>query len=198
MKARALLDDLRADAAQYQRFGPWYRRLGFWVTATYRLGAWAHRLPDGPRRNAARALSTLLSAPVRVLKDVYLPPSADIGPGLVMLHPHAIFVAPGSVLGPGCHLFHDVTVGQGPMPGVPELGGNVTVYPGGRVLGGIRVGDDTEIGPNAVVTRHVPRGSIVVAPAARTIPAETASLVTSPGARAARAAHAPHGPSNGK
>lgn len=187
MPGRLLLEDLRADAAQYQRFGPWYRRLGFWVTATYRMGAWAEDLAPGPARNAARLLGVLLSAPVRVLKDVYLPPSAKIGPGFVMLHPHAIFVAPGTVIGANCQLFNDVTVGQGPMPGVPELGGSVTVYPGGRVLGGIRVGDGTEVGPNAVVTRHVPRGSIVVAPPSRTMPAETASLVTSPGARASRA-----------
>lgn len=186
----SLLDDLRADAAEYARFGAWYRRLGFWVGATYRLGARANAIPNALARKAALAAVGILAAPARVLKDVHLPASAQIGPGFVMLHPHAIFVPPGTEIGPNCQLFHDVTLGHGPVPGLPRLGKNVVVYTGARVLGGVAVGDDVEIGANTVVIRDVPDGSIVASPAARAIPREAAAVVTSPEARAHAGAEA--------
>lgn len=180
----SLIDDLRADIEQYQRFGRWYRRLGFWVGATYRLGAWANAIPSPVARRAALAAASLLAAPVRFFKDVHLPVDARIGPGFVLLHPHAIFIPPGTEIGPNCQLFHDVTLGLGPVPGAPRLGRSVVVYTGARVLGGITVGDEAEVGANAVVIRDVPGGSVVAAPSARAIPRETVAVVASPEARA--------------
>ena len=185
-----MFENIRGDIAQYERFGAWWRRLGFWIIAGHRLGAWANRLPSGPARLAALAVSGLVNAPARILKDVHIPATAKIGPGLVILHPHAIFVPAGTEIGPNCQLFHDVTLGLGPIPGLPKLGRDVVLYTGARVLGGVTVGDGVEIGANAVVIRDVSEGTIVATPASRAIPRATVEVVAGPEARARAAAAA--------
>lgn len=183
-----LIDDLRSDAREYARFGRYYGKLGFWIGAAYRLGAWAHERRSRPVRSAGLALHAVATMPMRFFKEVHLPPSARIGPGFVMLHPHGIKVPPGARIGARCQLFHDVTLGWGPLPGVPRLGDDVVVYVGARVLGGVEVGDGVEVGANAVVTRDVPAGAIVPPPSCRAIPRATAAIVSSPEARAYAAA----------
>lgn len=180
-----LIDDLRTDAREYRRFGRFWDKPGFWIGAAYRLGAWVDGREDGLARRAGLALHALVTLPVRAVKEVHLPASARIGPGLVMLHPHAIYVPPGGRIGARCQLFQDVTLGRGPVPGLPRLGDDVVVYVGGRVLGGVEVGDGVEVGANAVVTRSVPSGAVVPSPTSRPVPREMAAAVTSPTARAA-------------
>jgi serine O-acetyltransferase len=192
-----VLDDLRADVRQYSLFGPWYRKLGFWIGATHRFGAWADRLPNRAARLVGLGIHTALSAPARIVKDVYLPASARIGPGFVMLHPFSIIVAPGIEIGANCQLFHEVTLGRGPIPGLPRVGDSVSIYAGAKILGGVILGDGVSVGANAVVIRDVPDGSVVAAPASRAIPPQTNSVVASPEARE-RAAARGDGPNGGR
>ena len=52
----------------------------------------------------------------------------------------------------------------------PEIGKNLDIYVGARVLGGMVVGDGSMVGANCVVTRDVPAGSVVVPAPNRVIP----------------------------
>ena len=164
-----MLDYVRRDAARYRT--KWFSYPGFWITAIYRLGNWAHR---------QRAL---LRIPVwvvyRVLRLVFRIYSVDvwagkrgarIGPGLCLIHPMSIIIGKGAEIGEECLIFHDVTIGTGPTPGVPKIGNNVDIYAGARVLGGVVIGDGVMIGANCVVTRDVPAGSVVVTAPCRVIP----------------------------
>lgn len=56
-----------------------------------------------------------------------------------------------------------VTVGGGNSryPGVPTIGNNVHISHGAIVFGGISIGNNVDIGANAVVNKPVPDNAIV-------------------------------------
>jgi len=175
-------EGLRRDLAVYARLkGAWFLRPGLWIAATYRVGASARGIPSPPVKFAVLALHKLLVSPWRLLCGVHVPHNATIGPGLYLPHPREIMLAPGSVFGAECSVYQDVVVGRGPVPGVPQFGDRVVIFPGVRVLGGIRVGDDAHIGPNTVVVRDVPARTVVSAPASRIIPKATAERTATGG-----------------
>jgi serine O-acetyltransferase len=161
----------------YRDFGGWHKSLGFWVTATYRFGSWAHGVGVPPVRVACLVAYKLAATPWRFFKHVSIPARTKIGEGLCLHHAHNIVMPPDVEIGSNCTLYHDVTLGLGPLPGVPRLGDNVTIFAGARVLGGVRIGDGAQIGANAVVIRDVEPGSVVSVPAARAIPKETAAAM---------------------
>ncbi len=91
-----------------------------------------------------------------------VPLNSRIAGGLVLPHPNGVVLHPQARIGPNCILFQQVTIGTGPKPGVPELGGHVDVGPGAKILGGVRIGDHAVIGANAVVLSDVPEGCVAV------------------------------------
>jgi serine O-acetyltransferase len=187
---RDMLEMLRRDRARYSHLGGWARSPGFWVGAIYRFGVWAHGLPNALLRFPLVTLYRVVKLPWRILLNVYIPPSVRIGPGLCLIHPNNILIAPDVVIGANCLIFHEVTIGTGPTPGVPTLGDDVDVYVGARVLGGVTIGDNSMVGANCVVTRSVPAGSVVVAPPARIVPRALARVAQGADERARQAAEA--------
>jgi serine O-acetyltransferase len=91
-----------------------------------------------------------------------IPLNATIEGGFLIPHPNGVVVHPDAHIGPNCLLFQQVTVGTGPVPGVPTLGGHVEVGAGARILGGVHIGDHARIGANAVVLSDVPAEGIAV------------------------------------
>lgn len=47
-------------------------------------------------------------------------------------------------------------------PGLPIIGNHVHIHKGAIVFGGITIGDNAEIGANAVVNKPVPKNAVVV------------------------------------
>lgn len=165
-----MFEALRRDAASYAASGGWWKNLGFWVGATYRFGAWARQRSSPLLRFPLLVLAWVIKQPVRLLLHVEMPNRTRIGPGLHMPHPYGVILGPGVEIGQDCVLFHDVTLGYGPSPGLPRLGDNVVCFAGSRLLGGVTVGDKTEIGANCVVLRSVPAASVVAPAIAKVIP----------------------------
>ena len=92
-----------------------------------------------------------------------IPLNCDIGGGFLLLHPNGVVIFPGSVIGPNCLVFQQVTIGVGgPKPGAPVLGGDVEIGAGAKILGGVHIGDHARIGANAVVLQDVPPGATAV------------------------------------
>ena len=169
--ADTVLSMIRADAASYAEYGGWLRNVGFWLTVIYRFGMWADSLP------------TLLRWHMWLVYRVFHLPywlfnvhlwagkrGAKMGPGLCLIHSNNIYIGPGVSIGKNCLIHHEVTLGMGNLPGTPQIGDNVTLYPGARLLGGVRIGNDTMIGANCVIVRHLPPGSIVMPAANRILP----------------------------
>jgi len=88
-----------------------------------------------------------------------------IGSGFYISHHGGIVTNAFSSIGDNCNLSHGVTIGvtrRGERAGVPEIGNNVYIGPGAKIIGRIKVGDNAAIGANCVVTRDVPQFGVVV------------------------------------
>lgn len=96
-----------------------------------------------------------------------IPVNAKLGGGLIILHPQGIVIHPEAVVGPNCLILQQVTLGTGPKPGLPRIGGHVDIGAGAKILGGIVIGDHARIGANAVVVTDIPPGATAVGIPAR-------------------------------
>ena len=76
---------------------------------------------------------------------------------LLMPYPFGIVVERGARLGSRVTLMHQVS-----LLGNPVIEDNVTIGPGAKVVGPVRIGRGATIGPNAVVTQDVPSHETIV------------------------------------
>lgn len=84
-----------------------------------------------------------------------------IGEGLFIQHGFATVIAAKSV-GKNCWINQQVTIGFTSNTDCPEIGDNVTISAGAKVLGGIKVGENSIVGANAVVVKNVPANCVVI------------------------------------
>lgn len=79
-------------------------------------------------------------------------------------HPHGIVVGRGVRLGEGVVIGHQVTLGgtDFDLKKMPEIQDGVYLGAGCKVLGSVVVGKGATVGANAVVTKDVPPGAVVV------------------------------------
>jgi len=80
---------------------------------------------------------------------------------------NGILVSGGAVIGSGCTIFHQVTIGSNLLedtahPGAPVIGDNVYIGAGAKIIGGVRVGNNVRIGANCVVVTDIPDNATVV------------------------------------
>ncbi|HAF26661.1 MAG TPA: serine O-acetyltransferase [Lachnospiraceae bacterium] len=92
-------------------------------------------------------------------------PGATIGKGFFIDHGHGVVVGETTEIGDNVTLYQGVTLGgTGKEQGKrhPTIGNNVMISTGARVLGSIKVGDNSKIGAGSVVLCDVPPNSTVV------------------------------------
>jgi len=167
-----MFENLQRDRERNTDYGRWYPNSGFWIVAIYRFGTWAHTLPSVFLRIPMWALYRLIKLPFFIY-NVHLwagSGGARIGAGLRLIHPTNVMIGSGVEIGKDCVIFHDVTLGTGQIPGTPKIGDNVDIYPGARILGGVKIGDRSMVSANCVVTRDVPPESIILTAPSRVIP----------------------------
>ncbi len=110
-------------------------------------------------------LPRFLSQLARSLTGIEIHPGAKIGKRCFIDHGMGVVIGETAELGEDVTLFQGVTLGgTGKERGKrhPTLGNRVVVGAGAKVLGSITIGDDSQIGANAVVIRDVPPHSTVV------------------------------------
>jgi serine O-acetyltransferase len=92
-----------------------------------------------------------------------VPPTAKIGKGsFLVCKGIGVVVIDRAVLGIGCRIgIGAKIVGKGPYKEVPKIGNNVFIGPGAVIAGAVIIEDNVVIAANAVVTKSVPKGSIV-------------------------------------
>lgn len=170
---RADFEATRRFRERYPTDGPSMQRRGLVVAAVTQIGfqmligvrlmrlARDARIPGG-----AQVISRLL----RHLYGAEIHWNAEIAPGVCIVHGNGLVLSHGSVIGPNCLLFQNVTLGESMhggsrQVGSPTLKADVHVMPGAIVLGPIVVGAGSKIGANAVVDQDIAAGSVVRSPA---------------------------------
>ena len=114
-----------------------------------------------------------------IVTQAEISPNVRIGGGLLIPHPNGIVIHPAAVIGPNCLIFQQVTIGTTAHGGgPPQIGGNVDIGAGAKLLGPITLGDHIVIGANAVVTRNVPTNSVAAGIPAKIRPRNRAQGAT--------------------
>ena len=123
----------------------------------------SHRLwiSSLPLKLVARLLSQLN----RFLTGIEIHPGAVIGKGVFIDHGMGVVIGETAEIGDNCLLYQGVTLGgTGKTTGKrhPTLSDNVVVGAGAKVLGDLKIGENTRIGAGSVVVRDVDPNCTVV------------------------------------
>lgn len=136
---------------------------GFLAVCVYRYGRWCTRLRPRWFSLPFKLLYVVLKIPVELVFGIDISLNADIGPGLYVGHFGGIFLHGNA--GRNLSVGQGVTIGYkgaGMSDGRPQLGDDVYVGAGAKIIGKIRVGNRVIVGANTTVTKDVPDFTRVV------------------------------------
>lgn len=131
---------------------------GFHALLFYRI---AHFLNNLKLKFIARLISQF----ARFLTGIEIHPGAKIGKRLFIDHGMGIVIGETATIGDNCTIYHGVTLGgtgKDKYKRHPDIGNNVTLGCGAKVLGAIKIGNNVKIGANAVVLEEVLDNKTVV------------------------------------
>jgi serine O-acetyltransferase len=112
-----------------------------------------------------RIVSRMFSNWSRFLTGIEIHPGAAIGRRVVIDHGMGVVIGETAVVGDDVLIYHGVTLGGKEYTTAkrhPTIGNRVLLGAGAKIIGNITIGDDAKIGANAVVTKDVPAGTVVV------------------------------------
>lgn len=126
-----------------------------------------YRLAKNLYLRGYRKFSLLLFRKLENGYGVYISPNAFIGIGLKFPHPTGIVIGNGVNIGEYCTIYQQVTfggarIGDAKKNHYPQIGNNVVVFAGAKLIGNIFVHSRSVIGANSVVLKDVPEGCIAV------------------------------------
>ena len=110
-------------------------------------------------------LARLISQIGRFITGIEIHPGAKIGKRLFIDHGMGIVIGETATIGDDCTIYHDVTLGgtgKEKSKRHPDLGNNIIVGAGAKILGPIKIGDNVKIGANAVVLENVKSNNTAV------------------------------------
>ena len=124
-----------------------------------------HRIAHFFYKSNLKFIARVVSQWSRFWTGIEIHPGAKIGRRLVIDHGMGIVIGETAEIGDDCLIYQGVTLGgtgisQGKRH--PTLGNNVMVGSGAKVLGAIKIGDNSRVAANSVVLREVPDNSTVV------------------------------------
>ncbi len=126
---------------------------------------WGHRISHWLWKRGARLAARTFGELTRILTGVDIHPGAVLGTGLFIDHATGVVIGETAEVGDDVTIYHGVTLGgSGADTGKrhPTVGDRVIIGAGAKVLGAIKIGDDSRIGANAVVVKPVPSSAVVV------------------------------------
>lgn len=124
-----------------------------------------HRMANTLYRIRVPFIPRLISQIGRSLTGIEIHPGVRIGRGFFIDHGMGVVIGETAIIGDNVTIYQGVTLGgTGKERGKrhPTIGNNVVIGAGAKVLGNIRIGDNSFVGANAVVIRDVPTASTVV------------------------------------
>ena len=131
---------------------------GFHAILFYRIAHFFNKLK-------LKFIARFISQFARLLTGIEIHPAAQIGKRLFIDHGMGIVIGETATIGDNCTIYHGVTLGgtgKDKYKRHPDIGNNVIVGCGAKVLGPIKIGNNVKIGANAVILKDVPNNSTVV------------------------------------
>jgi serine O-acetyltransferase len=110
-------------------------------------------------------MARLISQIGRFFTGIEIHPGAKIGRRLFIDHGMGIVIGETTTIGDDCTIYHNSTLGgtgKDKNKRHPDLGDEVMVGAGAKLLGPIKIGNRTKIGANAVVLKDVPENSTII------------------------------------
>jgi serine O-acetyltransferase len=156
-----MFENIRAD---FNAHGRDAGAQGFWAMVIYRFGRWRYGVRPALLRKLFSLVYKVLYKFIQIITGIELPCEATVGRNFVIDHFGGIIVSGYARFGDNCRIRNGVVVGLRRVeePAAPIIGNNVDIGAGAKVLGPIRIGDNSIIGANAVVIEDVPENSIAI------------------------------------
>lgn len=110
-------------------------------------------------------LARLVSQIGRFFTGIEIHPGAKIGRNLFIDHGMGIVIGETATIGNNCTIYHDVTLGgtgKDRYKRHPDIGNNVMIGTGSKILGPIKIGDNVKVGANSTILKDVPNDVTVV------------------------------------
>lgn len=124
-----------------------------------------HKLSHFLYKKKCFFLARLISQIARFFTGIEIHPGAKIGRRLFIDHGMGIVIGETATIGNDCTIYHNSTLGgtgKDKYKRHPDIGNNVMVGSGAKVLGPIKIGNNVKIGANAVVLHDIPSNNTVV------------------------------------
>lgn len=167
-----MFDNFKADLTRYFEGEISPRKLVYalfemslWAIGIFRFGKYAQGIRFKPLRAILLIVYFFLYKISEAISGIRISAEAEIGPGL-LIHNFGGVVIRGRI-GRNCTVIQGAQVisrADSRGRGWPELGDDVFLGAGSKVIGNVRVGNNVRIGANAVVTTDVPDDSVVAPP----------------------------------
>ncbi len=156
-----MFNHIRQDLKNYQ--GDWAAQ-GFWVMLVYRFGRWRYTIENVLVRKICSFIYKFLYKLVQILTGIEMPCEAEVGNNFLIDHFGGIVISGYAKFGDNCRLRNGVVVGLKNVsePCAPQIGNNVDIGAGAKILGNIKIGNNVNIGANSVVLTDVPDNAIAV------------------------------------
>lgn len=142
---------------------------GFRAVAVHRFGVWRMQVKSKLLRAPLTLLYRSCYRKVRNTYGIELPDTVKLGRRVVIEHQGNIVIHGYCSIGEECIIRQGVTLGLRHLDRLydaPTLGKRVNIGSGAQLFGKITVGDDVNVGANAVVIKDVPdRATVVGIPA---------------------------------
>lgn len=146
----SIVNTIRAKDPAFKR---WYEVVTypfFWVIIHYRVANFLYR-------HNLVFLSKLLMFNARIITGIEIHPAAKIGKRFFIDHGFGVVIGETTVIGDDVLIYQGVTLGAtGKDTGDrhPKIGNGVTVGAGAKILGNIKIADNTTVGANAVLLKE--------------------------------------------
>jgi serine acetyltransferase/glycosyltransferase involved in cell wall biosynthesis len=150
-----------------------WTRPGFRAVAIHRFGVWRMNIKPKLLRAPLIILYNSLYRKVRNTYGIELPYTVELGRRVIIEHQHGIVIHGYAVIGDDSIIRQGVTIGNRYMDRpleAPKIGARVNIGAGAKILGALSIGDDANIGANAVVLIDIPPGGTAVGIPAKLIP----------------------------
>ncbi len=111
--------------------------------------------------------------------NAFIPVESEIHESVTFPHElNGIHISSNAKIGENCVIFHQVTIGSNNLAdskgkGAPQIGDNVYIGAGAKIIGNVKIGNNVRIGANCVVVKDIEENTTVVGNGNRLIKSST-------------------------